>query len=65
MQDKLRQEVKLLKAFNRITYRAFAEAIGVQQSSFYAWLRGQYDFGTYAESLLKSFILQVKEGKRS
>jgi hypothetical protein len=40
MQDILRKEVKLLKAFNNISYRTFAEAIGVKTSSFYSWLKG-------------------------
>lgn len=64
MQNKLRQEVKLLKAFNGITYKTFSEAIGVQNSSFYAWLKGQYDFGFYTESALKDFIRQMKEGRQ-
>lgn len=64
MQDILRKEVKLLKAFNNISYRTFAEAIGVKTSSFYSWLKGQYNFGFYTEQELKQFILQLKENSR-
>lgn len=64
MQNILRQEVKLLKAFNGISYTAFAEAIGVKQNSFYAWLRGQYDFGFYTEQTLKQFISKQKESNK-
>lgn len=64
MQNILRKEVKLLKAFNGISYTAFAEAIGVKQNSFYAWLRGQYDFGFYTEQELKQFIFKLKENRR-
>lgn len=49
MQNQLRHEVKLLKAFNSISYKSIAEAIGVERSSFYSWLKGQYDFGFYTE----------------
>ena len=39
MQNILRQEVKLLKAFNGISYTAFAEAIGVKQIT--KWINGE------------------------
>ncbi len=64
MQDILRKEVKLLKAFQNISYKTFAEAIGIKTSSFYSWLKGQYNFGFYTEQELKQFILQLKESNK-
>ena len=49
MQDQLRHEVKLTKAFNNVSYKSIAEAIGVKRNSFYSWLKGQYDFGFHTE----------------
>lgn len=43
--EELRKEVKLLKAFQDITYREIAEYLEIRISSFYSWLKGQYDFG--------------------
>ncbi len=43
MQDKLRNEVKSLKAFQDISYKELAELLEIQRNSFYNWLKGQYN----------------------
>lgn len=43
--NKLRKEVRLLKALNEVSYGEVAEMIGLSRSSFSNWLNGNYDFG--------------------
>ena len=45
MNDFLRNEVKLLKALQGITYKEIAEYIEIKENSLYCWLKGYYDFG--------------------
>ena len=61
MNKKLRQEVKLLKAFQNITYKDIAELLQIRQDSFYNWLCGQYDFGESRQKRLKEIIETLKE----
>lgn len=61
MNNFFRTEVKLLKALQGITYKQFADHIGTKTSSFYSWLKGQYDFSQQKIELLKEFISKNKE----
>ena len=40
-----RKEIKLLKAMQGISYREFAEMIGLSTGSIYCFLSGQYNLG--------------------
>ena len=61
MQDKLRKEVKQLKAFNDITYKEISEYLEIQKNSFYNWLRGYYDLSDEKTDRLKEIICNLKE----
>lgn len=43
MNDKLRIEVKLLKAMYGVSYKEIAEFLEIRQDSFYNWLKGYYN----------------------
>lgn len=57
----LRNEVKLLKALQGISYKEIAEYINLPQKSFYNWLNGQYEFSEERERDLKEIISLLKE----
>ena len=59
--EELRKQVKLLKAFQNITYTEIAGYLEVKQSSFYAWIKGQYDFGADRQKQLNDIITNLKE----
>ena len=61
MNDFLRQQVKLLKALQNISYKELAELIEIKQDSFYCWLKGYYDFGLQRQQRLKEIIELIKE----
>lgn len=44
MDNKLRQEVKLIKVYQNVSYKTLAEQLGIKTKSFYNWLHGEYDF---------------------
>ena len=44
MNEKLREQVKLLKALQGITYKEIAGYLEIKQDSLYSWLKGRYDF---------------------
>ena len=62
MQENLRTEVKLLKALHGISYTEIAEYIEVKRSSFYSWLKGQYEFSDQKKELL-IFIIESLKGE--
>lgn len=62
MQENLRTEVKLLKALQGISYTEIAEYIEVKRSSFYSWLKGQYEFSDQKKELL-IFIIESLKGE--
>ena len=43
MNDKLREQCKLLKALQGISYKEMSEYLEIKQDSFYCWLKGYYD----------------------
>ena len=74
MNDYLRNEVKLLKALQGITYKEIAEyievkdilismgaKIEVKENSLYCWLKGYYDFGEDRAEKLKYIITCLKD----
>lgn len=59
--DRLRKEVKLLKAFQKISYKEIASYIELTPKSFYNWLNGQYELGEEKQKRLKEIIELLKE----
>lgn len=61
MNDKLRKDVKLLKALQGISYKEIAELLEIRQDSFYNWLKGYYEFGEERQNRLIEVICCLKE----
>lgn len=61
MNDKLRKEVKLLKALQGISYKEIADYLEIRQDSFYNWLKGYYDLGKERQNRLFDVIACLKE----
>ena len=61
MQEKLRKEVKIIKALQNITYKEFAEDLEINRNSFYNWLSGQYDLSKEKENRLIEIIDLISE----
>ena len=61
MNDKLRKEVKLLKALQGVSYKEIAELLEIRQDSFYNWLKGYYEFGDERQDRLLEVICCLKE----
>lgn len=61
MNDKLRKDVKLLKALQGISYKEIAELLEIRQDSFYNWLKGYYEFGEERQHRLFEIICCLKE----
>lgn len=61
MNDKLRKDVKLLKALQGISYKEMAELLEIRQDSFYNWLKGYYEFGEERQDRLIEVICCLKE----
>ena len=61
MNDKLRKEVKLLKALQGVSYKEIAELLEIRQDSFYNWLKGYYEFGEERQHRLLDVICCLKE----
>lgn len=61
MDDKtLRYLVKLQKIYNGIPYAAIADRLGIRRSSFYNWLKGQYDFGDERREQLADLLKTIQ-----
>lgn len=56
MDNTLRQEVKLLKAYKNVSYKQLAEQLGIKTKSFYNWLHGEYDFSERTAERLHSVL---------
>ena len=61
MNNELREQVKLLKALQGITYKELAEHLEIKVNSLYSWLRGNYDFSEKRLSMLQNVITNLKE----
>ena len=59
-QDKLRKQVKLVKAeYDDIYYKSFAEYLDINEHSFYNWLNGYYDLSASKVSKLNEVIIDL------
>ena len=61
MNEKLRKEVKLLKALQGFSYKEVAEFLEIRQDSFYNWLKGFYELGDEKQRRLLDVIACLKE----
>lgn len=61
MDNKLRTEVRLLKAYQNITYKELAELLEIRVDSFYNWMNGAYNFGKARQNRLQEIINAIKE----
>ena len=61
MNDFLRKEVKLLKAFQGVSYKELAELLEIRTDSFYNWLCGYYNLGTKKQERLAEIIGTLRE----
>lgn len=61
MNERLRKQVKLLKALQDITYTEIAEYMEMPKTSFYNWLCGNYNFGTTKLQRLNSIVSDLAE----
>lgn len=61
MNEKLRNEVKLLKALQGVSYKEIAGFLEIRQDSFYNWLKGYYDLGEERQRRLFEVISCLKE----
>ena len=59
--NKLRNEVKLLKALSNISYKEIASYLEITPNSFYSWLKGYYNFGDIKLTRLLEIISTLKE----
>lgn len=57
-QDSLRQQVMFLN-MNKVSYKEMAQVLGVNQSSFYSWVSGNYDFKEEVADRLQECIVDV------
>lgn len=61
MNDYLREQVKLLKAFQNISYKEIAYYLEVRADSLYNWLNGQYNLSQARQEKLLDIITALKE----
>lgn len=59
MDDALRQEVKLLKAYKNVSYKELSQQIGIRTKSFYNWLHGEYDFSERTADKLHNVCMEL------
>ena len=61
MDDFLRNECKLLKVYQGITYKEIADYLEIKQDSFYSWLKGYYNFSLERKEQLKDILANLRE----
>ena len=61
MNENLRQQTKILKALQGISYAEIAEYMEIHVHSFYNWLNNQYNFTTTNCIRLQQIINTLKE----
>ena len=61
MQEKLRKEVKLLKALQGISYNQIAGYLEIHRNSFYNWPKGYYNLSAENEKRLIEIISLVSD----
>ena len=57
--ENLRQQVKVLKALQNVSYKEFAEYLEIKQQSFYNWLKGSYDLSFNKQIKLQEIIINL------
>lgn len=60
-QEKLRKQVKILKAVQGISYGELSEYLEIKKQSFYNWLKGQYELSREKENRLCEIINDIAE----
>lgn len=61
MNDYLRNECKMLKVLQGVSYKELAELIEVRQDTFYSWLKGYFNYSPSRQNRLKEVIGLLKE----
>lgn len=63
MQEKLREQVKIIKALygDIYRYKDIAEYLEININSFYNWLNNQYNLSYEKEKKLQNFINDIIE----
>ena len=61
MQEKLRKDVKLLKALQSVSYTEIAGYLEIHKNSFYNWLKGYYNLSAEKEKRLIEIIELISE----
>ena len=61
MNEKLRNEVKLIKIYQGVSYKELAEYLDIRQDSFYSWLRGYYNLSDEKQQRLNEILTNLKE----
>ena len=61
MQEKLRKQVKLLKALQNISYKEISEHLEINKNSFYNWLKGYYNFSRAKEQRLIEILSLITD----
>ena len=61
MQEKLREQVKIIKATmgDIFTYKDIAEMLGISIGGFYNWLNEQYNLSYKKQKQLEEFINNI------
>lgn len=59
--EKLRTEIRLLKAYQGITYKELAEYLEISISSMYNFMSGQYNLSYNKAARLREIIELLKE----
>ena len=60
MNEYLRKKCKLIKAFNNITYKQIARDTGINEDSFYNWIRGKYNLGVQKQKILYDYVKKMR-----
>ena len=61
MNNYLREQCKLLKALQNVSYKELAEYLEIKQDSFYSWLRGYYNLSDEKQQRLNEILTNLKE----
>lgn len=61
MNNYLREQCKLLKALQNISYKELAQYLEIKQDSFYSWLRGYYNLSDEKQQRLNEILTNLKE----
>ena len=57
----LRNEVKGLKAYKNINYKALSEELGIKPKSFYGWLKEDFNLSSANKRKLELIVSRYKD----